>query len=66
MLAPNPDWHREQAATAETSQQWFAVRFHLRKLSDLRPDDADAKRRLQAVEDKLKPREVAPLPRGKP
>jgi len=63
--APKPEWHREQAADAEKKQEWFAARFHWKKLSELKPEDAEAKRKLIDVEAKLIPREVAPPPRAK-
>jgi len=60
ILAPTPDWHRDQASDTEKYRQWFAARFHWKKLSELKPEDAEAKRKLVEVESKLKQPEVAP------
>jgi tetratricopeptide (TPR) repeat protein len=34
-------WHTQQAAQAERGQQWFAAAFHLNRLIQQRPGDAD-------------------------
>jgi len=65
ILAPKPDWHREQADITYKSGQYFATWFHLKKWNELQPEDSGVKQRVIDVEEKLKPRELAPLPRAR-
>lgn len=59
ILAPQPDWHSEQALKCEREANWFAAAFHLRRL----PLNEVVNRRLQAATAKLAERETAPPPR---
>ena len=40
-------YHEERSAEAETKQDWFAARFHLRRLVDRSPDDDELNERLR-------------------
>jgi WD40 repeat protein len=51
-------YHAEQARLAEEHKQWFAAAFHLGRLLQDQPDDADLKRRQDAA---LKNYAVPPL-----
>ena len=51
---PDPVWHLDQADESEKNNQWFAAAFHLRKLIEIKPSNAAAKKRLQVAEKYLK------------
>lgn len=57
ILARHPEHHRNQAKSLEASQQWYAAAFHLKRLLLSEPGNSDARARLQALEQKLKPKE---------
>jgi Flp pilus assembly protein TadD len=49
------DWHGADAKAACSAEQSFAAAFHLRRLLDLKPDDADdLRKRLAAAQASLK------------
>ena len=43
--SPDPAWHAGQAERAETAKLWYAAGFHLGRLADLRPWDAELRLR---------------------
>jgi hypothetical protein len=45
LFQPDPTWHAEQAALAESEKQPFAVAFHLGKLADFQPWDSRLRQR---------------------
>jgi WD40 repeat protein/serine/threonine protein kinase len=42
-----PDWSERDAMECESAENWFAARFHLRRLSQLKPNDESVKSRLE-------------------
>jgi DNA-binding beta-propeller fold protein YncE len=56
--------HHQQAAQAEKEENWFAAQFHLGRLLEDKPGDADLLKRRDAAREKLKPpTPMEPLPR---
>jgi WD40 repeat protein len=53
-----PAWRTSQIDHAEARGDWFAAQFHLEKLLQTTPNDADLRRRLAAAREQLK----APAP----
>ena len=45
-----PMWSERDAKECESDEDWFAARFHLRRLSELRPDDPTVESRLNRVD----------------
>jgi hypothetical protein len=48
-----PASHEQNAAKAEGNENWFAARFHLHRLSKVKPDEPDIQSRLKHAEDML-------------
>ena len=48
-----PIWCERDAAECESAENWFAACFHLRRLSQLKPDGGNVKSRLENAEAKL-------------
>src|SRR5262249_33735302 len=57
------DWHEYEAAEADARGDWFAAAFHLQRLADQDPQNADWRRRLAAAREQRtitkNPRRVA-------
>ena len=45
-----PDWCERDAKECEEAKNWFAARFHLRRLAELKPNDKTVESRLKRAE----------------
>jgi WD40 repeat protein len=63
--ASTPDlkaWHERETEMAERNGRWFTVVFHLRRLLQIEPDNAQLKRRLTEAETRLAAAEAGRVP----
>jgi WD40 repeat protein/tRNA A-37 threonylcarbamoyl transferase component Bud32 len=47
-------WHEREAAASEQAQQWFAARFHLGKLLEIKPGDGGLQKRREQADASLR------------